>query len=427
MRRSQLFVKTRREAPADEEARNAQLLIRAGFIHKEMAGVYSFLPLGKKVLDNIMQIIREEMDAIGGQELLMSTLQSKELWEKTGRWHDEVVDVWFKTRLHKGKDFHQGPELGLSNTHEEAITAMLRNFVNSYKDLPVYIYHFQTKFRNEPRAKSGLLRCREFIMKDLYSFSRSQDEHDDFYSRAQEAYHKIFSRLGLAEDTYLTYASGGIFTSDFSHEFQTLSEVGEDTIYLHPSKKIAINKEVFNEQTLSQLGVAKEELVEKKAIEVGNIFPLGTRFSETLGLNYSDQSGQVKPVIMGSYGIGPGRVMGTIVERLADEHGLVWPVNIAPFKVYLARLGNAQAVTEAADAAYRQLTTTGVGVIYDDRDASAGEMFADADLMGIPSRVVISEKTVASANVELKLRTSKEPQMVSAQALAETLQKLLKN
>ncbi|HLG91263.1 MAG TPA: aminoacyl--tRNA ligase-related protein, partial [Candidatus Saccharimonadales bacterium] len=329
MRRSQLFVKTRREAPADEEARNAQLLIRAGFIHKEMAGVYSFLPLGKKVLDNIMQIIREEMDAIGGQELLMSTLQSKELWEKTGRWHDEVVDVWFKTRLHKGKDFHQGPELGLSNTHEEAITAMLRNFVNSYKDLPVYIYHFQTKFRNEPRAKSGLLRCREFIMKDLYSFSRSQDEHDDFYSRAQEAYHKIFSRLGLAEDTYLTYASGGIFTSDFSHEFQTLSEVGEDTIYLHPSKKIAINKEVFNEQTLSQLGVAKEELVEKKAIEVGNIFPLGTRFSETLGLNYSDQSGQVKPVIMGSYGIGPGRVMGTIVERLADEHGLVWPVNIA--------------------------------------------------------------------------------------------------
>ena len=427
MRRSQLFVKTRREAPADEEARNAQLLIRAGFIHKEMAGVYSFLPLGKKVLDNIMQIIREEMDAIGGQELLMSTLQSKELWEKTGRWHDEVVDVWFKTRLHKGKDFHQGPELGLSNTHEEAITAMLRNFVNSYKDLPVYIYHFQTKFRNEPRAKSGLLRCREFIMKDLYSFSRSQDEHDDFYSRAQEAYHKIFSRLGLAEDTYLTYASGGIFTSDFSHEFQTLSEVGEDTIYLHPSKKIAINKEVFNEQTLSQLGVAKEELVEKKAIEVGNIFPLGTRFSETLGLNYSDQSGQVKPVIMGSYGIGPGRVMGTIVERLADEHGLVWPVNIAPFKVYLARLGNAPSVIEAADSSYQQLTRSGVGVIYDDRDASAGEMFADADLMGIPVRVVISDKTVASASAEIKNRSSKEAQVVPISALVDSVEKKLQS
>lgn len=427
MRRSKLFLKTRREAPADEKSRNAQLLIRAGFIHKEMAGVYSYLPLGKMVLDNIMQIIREEMNAIGGQEVLMSTLQSKELWEKSGRWHDEVVDVWFKTRLHKGKDFHQGPELGLSNTHEEAITAMLRNFVSSYKDLPAYIYHFQNKFRNEPRARSGLLRCREFIMKDLYSFSSGQAEHDEFYAKAQDAYHKVFARLGLAEDTYLTYASGGIFTTDFSHEFQTLSEVGEDTIYLNPSKKIAINKEVFNEQTLSQLGIAKEELVEKKAIEVGNIFPLGTRFSEALGLNFSDQNGQLKPVIMGSYGIGPGRVMGTIVERLADEHGLVWPANIAPFKVYLAHLGNSPEVIKAADTAYEQLTAAGVGVVYDDRDASAGEMFADADLMGIPVRVVISEKTIADNNAETKIRTAHETQIVPISALADSIEKILQS
>jgi prolyl-tRNA synthetase len=425
MRRSELFIKTRRQAPADEEARNAQLLIRAGYIHKEMAGVYSYLPLGKLVLDKIISIIRQEMDAIGSQELLMSTLQSKELWEKSGRWHDEVVDIWFKTRLHKGKDFHQGPELGLSNTHEEAITAMLRNFVSSYKDLPVFIYHFQTKFRNEPRAKSGLLRCREFIMKDLYSFVRNQAEHEAFYSKVQAAYHKIFDRLGLGQDTYLTYASGGIFTSDFSHEFQTLSDVGEDTIYLHPSKKIAINKEIYSDQTLSRLNIAKDELVEKKAIEVGNIFSLGTRFSEALGLKFTDEDGRQRPVVMGSYGIGPGRVMGTIVERMADEKGLVWPADIAPSEVYLISLGENSAVIETAEKIYKQLTNGGLGVIYDDRASSAGEKFADADLMGIPVRVVLSDKTIINNHCEVKIRTSDDLQMVPIENLEKTINQLL--
>jgi prolyl-tRNA synthetase len=262
-------------------------------------------------------------------------------------------------------------------------------------------------------------------MKDLYSFSRTQAEHDEFYTKAQAAYKQVFTRLGLAEDTYLTYASGGSFTKDFSHEFQTLSDVGEDTIYLHMGKKIAINKEVLNDQTLASLGVAREELTEKKAIEVGNIFPLGTKFSEALGLSYTDEAGQLKAPIMGSYGIGPGRVMGTIVERLADEAGLLWPANIAPFKVYLISLGNSPEIRKSSDELYEQLTSGGVGVLYDDRNASAGDMFADADLMGIPARVVVSDKTVASDSAELKLRSTNEAQTVPIQALEQTLEKLL--
>lgn len=420
MRRSQIFLKTRKDAPADEESKNAQLLIRAGFIHKEMAGVYDFLPLGLMTLNKIIDVIRQEMNAIGGQELYLSALQPKDNWEASGRWHDDVVDVWFKTRTHGKQGYHLGPELGLSNTHEEAITAIMKNFVHSHKDLPIYAYQFQTKFRNELRSKSGLLRCREFIMKDLYSFCRDQKSHDEFYEKAKVAYTKIFERLGLGQDTYLTVASGGSF-SKFSHEFQTITDVGEDTLYVHEAKKIAVNKDVYSDAVLDDLGLEKSAMVEKKGVEVGNIFPLGSRFSEPLGLNYTNEDGKLTPVIMGSYGIGPGRVLGTIVEHFADENGLVWPAEVAPFAVYLARLGDKKTVVEAADRAYKVLTDSGVGVLYDDRDARPGEMFADADLIGAPKRLVVSEKTLQKNSLELKDRTSDKTHLVKPEKLVTAL------
>lgn len=423
MRRSNLFIKTRKQAPADEEAKNAQLLIRAGFVHKEMAGVYDYLPLGLITLNKIIEIIRQEMNTIGGQELYLSALQPKDNWEESGRWHDDVVDVWFKTRTHGKEGYHLGPELGLSNTHEEAITAIMRNFISSYKDLPVYAYQFQTKFRNEMRSKSGLLRCREFIMKDLYSFSKSQKDHDEFYEKCKAAYIKIFERMGLGKDTYLTFASGGSF-SKFSHEFQTITDIGEDTVYVHEAKKIAINKEVYTPEVLKELGVDKSELVEKQAVEVGNIFSLGTRFSEPLGLNYTDENGKLSPVIMGSYGIGPGRVMGLIVEHFADNKGLVWPASIAPFDVYLASLGESKEVIAQADELYERLTRAGVLVLYDDREERAGEKFADSDLIGLPYRVVVSDKTIASKSFELKARTSDQVDLLDGGSLLKKLAKL---
>lgn len=421
MRMSQLFTKTSKTAPADEQAKNAQLLIQAGFIHKEMAGVYDYLPLGYRVLNKIIQVIREEMNAIGGQELYLSALQPKDNWVTSGRWHDDVVDVWFKTRMHAGEGFHLGPELGLGNTHEEALTSMMRGFIRSYKDLPSYPYQFQTKFRNELRSKSGIMRCREFIMKDLYSFSRDQAEHDAFYEKSKAAYLRVFERLGLGNITYLTFASGGSF-SKFSHEFQTITDIGEDTIYVHEAKRLAINKEVYTDEVLADLGVKKDELVERKAVEVGNIFTLGTRFSEPLGLTYADEDGQVKPVIMGSYGIGPGRVMGTIVEHFADAKGIIWPENIAPFQIYLAPVGQGDEIKKAADEAYNHLTQAGIEVIYDDREVRAGEKFADADLMGIPYRLVLSEKMLSDRQYEIKGRTEDSPQFVGLDDVVKKVQ-----
>lgn len=410
MRQSHLFTKTRREAPQGEVAKNAQLLIRAGFIHKEMAGVYTFLPLGLRTLNNIMNVIREEMDAIGGQEVLLTGLQDKELWEKTDRWSDEKVDAWFKTAL------KNGGELGLGITHEEPLTNLMREHVHSYRDLPVYPYQIQLKFRNELRAKSGLMRGREFFMKDLYSFSRSIEEHEAFYEKSKEAYMNVFRRCGLGERTYETFASGGIF-SKFSHEFQTVSEAGEDTIYLDEQKNIAINDEVLSDDVLGDLGLTREQLVEKKAIEVGNIFSLGTRFSEALGLTYADENGNDVPVVMGSYGIGPNRLMGTIVEVLADRRGIVWPEGVAPFALHLVRLGEEDQIVQAADSLYEKLVQAGVEVLYDDRDLRAGEKFADADLMGIPKRAVVSEKTLAAGKVEVTQRASGETTMRTEEEL----------
>jgi len=400
MRQSQLFTKTRREAPADEVAKNAQLLVRAGYIHKEMAGVYSYLPLGLRTLSKIIGIIREEMNAIGGQELVMTALQDKELWSRTDRWDDEKVDNWFKTA------FKSGGEVGLGITHEEPLTRIMTSHISSYRDLPVYAYQFQNKFRNELRAKSGIMRGKEFLMKDLYSFSKDDAEHAAFYAKAREAYLKVFSRLGIGEQTYVTFASGGIF-SPFSEEFQTVSDAGEDTIYVDEEKRLAVNAEVYNDEALATLGLDKTKMVEKKAIEAGNIFNLGTRFSEPLGLTYADEAGEKKPVVMGCYGIGPTRVMGIIVETLADEKGLVWPENVAPFKYHLVSLGHAgDDVSAAADALYADLTKAGAEVLYDDRDARAGEKFADSDLLGMPYRIVVGKEAAASGVFEVVNRAT---------------------
>ncbi len=414
MRLTQLFTKTTKNVPADETARNAQLLIQAGFIHKEMAGVYAYLPLGKVVLDKIVQIIREEMNAIGGLEVSLTALQGSEVWEASGRWDPEVMDVWFRTKL------ASGTELGLAPTHEEPLTNIMKRFVSSYKDLPAYPYQFQIKFRNELRSKSGLMRGREFLMKDLYSFSADQSEHDVFYEKTIEAYNNVFNRLGIGDITYKTFASGGSF-SKYSHEFQTLSEVGEDIIYVHEANKLAINQEVYNDEVLANLGITKEELVERKAVEVGNIFTLGSKYSEALGLNFTAEDGSTQPVFMGSYGIGPSRLMGLIAEHFADDKGLVWPDAVAPARVYIARLGDAEEVTKQADALYESLTEAGVGVLYDDRELRPGEKFADADLLGIPYRVVISEKTVAGNVYEIKARQSSDAQVVDLSTILKLL------
>src|SRR3989344_116753 len=341
MRQSKLFTKTRKEAPADEVSRNAEFLIRGGFIHKEIAGVYTYLPLGLRVIEKLKNIIREEMNAIGGQEISMTTLQDKELWEKTGRWSDDVVDCWFKTKL------KNDTELGLGCSHEEPLSVMLTNFVNSYRDLPLYVYQIQTKFRNELRAKSGILRGREFLMKDMYSFCRDQKEHDEFYEKSKVAYNNVFKRAGIGHITYLTFASGGMF-SKYSHEFQTLTSVGEDTIYLDTDTNIAVNKEVCTDEVLESLGMKRENMVEHKAIEVGNIFDLKDRFSKPLDLLYTDEKGEKHPVLMGCYGIGLGRLMGTVVEVLSDDKGIIWPESVAPFRVHVLSLGESEEVKKQA-------------------------------------------------------------------------------
>lgn len=412
MRMSQLFTKTSKTAPADEVAKNAQLLIRAGFVYKEMAGVYAYLPLGKRVLDNIIQIIREEMNAIGGNEVSMTALQSRETWELSGRWDDEVMDVWFKTRL------ANGTELGLAPTHEEPLTKLMKNFISSYKDLPVYPYQFQIKFRNELRSKSGLMRGREFWMKDLYSFSRTQEEHDAFYEIVTEAYHNVYDRLGIGDITYKTFASGGSF-SKFSHEFQTLSPVGEDIIYVHKEKRIAINEEVYTDEVLAELGVTREELTEEKAVEVGNIFTLGTKYSDALDLTFTDVDGESKKVIMGSYGIGPSRLMGLLAEHFADDKGLVWPESVAPYKVHLVSLG--ESGSRQADELYDELNEQQIEVLYDDRNERPGVKFADAELMGMPWRVTVSDRLVEAGQVELTNRTSGETKLLTVQELLAIL------
>jgi prolyl-tRNA synthetase len=395
MKRSQLFVKTQKDAPADEVSKNAQLLIRAGYVYKVMAGVYAYTPLGIRVVEKIKQIVREEMDAITGKELIMTALQRKDTWDPTGRWDDSVVDVWFKTKL---KD---ETEVGLAWSHEEAIIEMMKQHITSYKDLPQNVYQFQTKFRNELRSKSGIMRGREFVMKDMYSCSTDEQQHENFYQACIDAYNRVFDRLGIGKDTFVTFADGGAFTK-FSHEFQTICDAGEDTVYINREKNIAVNEEVVNDDNLEQFGVTRAELEKVTCAEVGNIFNFGTQKSEETDFSFTNKEGKKQFVHLGSYGIGITRVMGVLAEKLSDEKGLVWPVNTAPFTVYLATIGD---VSEVADKIYTELTASGIEVLYDDRDARPGDKFADADLMGIPYRVVISTRTLESESAELKMRT----------------------
>ncbi|QQS17930.1 proline--tRNA ligase [Candidatus Saccharibacteria bacterium] len=564
MKVSQIVTRTSKTAPAEEVAKNAQLLIRAGYVYKNMAGVYSYTPLGFRVLENIKQIVREEMDAIGGQELIMSSLQRKETWEQTGRWDEKVVDIWFKSHL------QDGTEVGFGWSHEEPIIEMLKQYISSYKDLPAYVYQFQTKLRNEVRAKSGILRGREFVMKDMYSCCVDQMQHDAFYQASMDAYMRVFERVGLGEDTFITYASGGAFTK-FSHEFQTICDAGEDYIFVVPSTKQAFNAEIapvksapveqpnevkplefledtettgvdalverlgiklssstktmlfssdkgliaaavrsdykLNEEKLkavvdadwlqlasadevraatgAELGFAGlynlpdsikcyvdesceglvnfetganetgkhaynvnwERDVQKpdqfydiklaktgdlypetgeayevhKTAEVGNIFNFGTKKSQEMDFAFTNEAGERQFVYLGSYGIGVTRLMGVLAEKMADEHGLVWPVNVAPYMVYLVQIGNENEVVKSTENLCEILQSWGVSVLYDDTDKRPGEKFADADLLGIPHRVVVSTKTIEAGNYEYKARTSSDVEMVSMDRLKNIL------
>ncbi|MCX6755419.1 MAG: His/Gly/Thr/Pro-type tRNA ligase C-terminal domain-containing protein [Candidatus Nomurabacteria bacterium] len=415
MRQSKLFSKTRKEAPADEVAKNAELLIRGGFIYKEMAGVYTLLPLGLRVINKIEQIVRDEMNMIGGMEMRTSIIQAKEVWEKTNRWDDEIVDNWFKTKL------KNGGEVGLSFTNEEAHSNILKQYVNSYKDLPVYVYDFKNIFRNETRSKSGILRGREFYWKALYSFSKNETEHNEFYEKAKIAYKNVFQKVGIGHLTYMTFASGGTF-SKFSHEFQTLTSAGEDTIYVDEATSVAVNQEVYTDEVLKDLGLEKEKLVERKAIEVGNIFSLGTKFSTPFDLKFKDENNAENLVVMGSYGIGLTRLMGTVVEVLSDDRGMIWPESIAPFKIQLLSLGESENVTKEANKVYDALLEAGIEVIFDDRSGmSVGEKFADSDLLGMPYRAVVSERSIKEGGIELKKRTEEKGSIVSLDELIKTL------
>ncbi len=415
MKQSLLFTKTLKNAPADEVSKNAQLLIRAGYVYKEMAGVYAYLPLGLRVVEKIKQIVREEMNAIGGLELIMTSLQRKEVWETTNRWSDEMVDVWFKSQL------KNGTEVGFGWSHEEQITEMMKNYIVSYKNLPVYVYQFQTKLRNELRAKSGIMRGREFVMKDMYSYATDEATHQAFYDKTIEAYMNVFRRVGIAEDTFVTFASGGAFTQ-FSHEFQTITDAGEDSIYINRDKHIAINTEVLNDETLKTLGVTREELQEVKTAEVGNIFNFGRTKCEEMGLRFADSEGGNTAVWLGSYGIGITRLMGVLVEKFSDDKGIKWPMAVSPFHVHLVSLAKTDEEKMKADALYTQLQQAGIEVLYDDRDARAGEKFADSDLIGIPLRLVVSSKTLEQNAVEWKERVSEESSMVTLDSLIEKIQ-----
>ncbi len=402
MKQSQLFGKTTKEIPKDETSVNAQYLIRGGFIDKSMAGVYTYLPLGKRVLSKIDNIIREEMDKIGGQEILMPALQKKEDWQITGRW-DEDVMMKVKTSFDK--------EYGLGWSHEEVVTPLAKKYIRSYKDLPTAVYQIQTKFRSEKRAKSGILRGREFSMKDLYSFHINEEDLDKFYDLAKKAYFEIFDRVGVKKKTYFTFAAGGAF-SKYSHEFQTLTPAGEDIIYICDKCSIAVNQEIIEDLKNVCPECGNNNLRKEKAIETGNIFKLKTRFTEAFGFKFLDKNGKENIPLMGCYGMGPSRLMGTVVELSNDEGGIIWPKEIAPYQVHLIRLGDDEAVTKEAEEIYDSLQKEKIEVLYDDRKDSAGVKFKDSDLIGIPLRIVISKRTLADNSVEIKERNKDDAEFV---------------
>ena len=413
MLQSKLFTKTIKDISKEEISESARLLLRAGFIDKLTAGVYTFLPLGLKVLEKIEKIISDEMESIGGQRILMPGLIPKANWEKTGRWGS--FDALFKL---KG----QGEtEYALGATHEEVVVPLIKNYIKSYKDLPLAIFQIQDKFRNELRTKSGILRTREFLMKDLYSFHATEKDLDDYYEKVKKSYEKIFKKTGIASKTYLTLASGGTF-SEFSHEFQTATPSGEDTIFICPNCQTAINKEIIG-KTDKCWKCSKNITQEEKAIEVGNIFKLKDKYSKPFDLNFIDKDGNKKIVLMGCYGIGLPRLMGAIVEVLHDERGIVWPETVAPFKFHLISIENNTKVKKAAKKLYETLQKENQEVIYDDRDAkSAGEKFADCDLIGVPFRIIISQKSLEKNSFELKNRKENKGKLISFKNLSKVLE-----
>jgi len=402
--RSKSFIYTDHKPPKDEAAVNAKLLEQACYVRKLMAGVYTYLPLGFRVLQKINQIIREEMNSIGGQEILMPALNPKENWQTTGRWDD--LDVLFKL---KGKE---GKEYALGATHEEVIVPLAKKFITSYKDLPFYLYQIQDKFRDELRVKSGLLRGREFMMKDLYSFHADEKDLEKYYHKVTDAYFNIFSRCGIRNKTHLTLASGGTF-SKYSHEFQMLSADGEDKVYVCQKCKLAVNKEIKSE-TPKCPECGANDFKEEQAIEVGNIFKLVTKYSDPFGLRFKDKKGQDKTVIMGCYGIGLGRLMGAIVEAYHDQDGITWPISVAPYQIYLISLDN-----KSVKDLLSQLDRNGFDVLYDDRDVSAGVKFKDADLIGLPIRIIASAKT--GDKFELKYRGKSEAKLLNNVQLIKEL------
>ncbi len=402
MKYSQFLIKTRRDSSEQVESINADLLLRGNFVDQLMAGVYTYLPLGIRVIDKISEIIKDEMNKAGGVELFMPTLQPKENWVRTGRWETE-------DNLYKFTSFYTKNELALGPTHEEVVMPLMKKYIESYRDLPKYVYQIQNKFRDEKRAKSGILRGREFLMKDLYSFHATQEDLDSYYEVMKQSYRNIFERCGIGEKTYLTFASGGSF-SRFSHEFQTETEAGEDIIYLCKKCNVAINKEVIEDQkTCPECG--SSNLTETKAVEVGNIFKNKDKYTQAFDVNYTDENGGRQVVLTGCYGIGLGRLMGTVVEVCHDARGIIWPVSISPFSVVLVSLGDDK-VRATADKIYKDLLKRGVDVIYDDRNESAGTKLADADLIGVPVRIVVSKKTLDNDSVEIKLRSSDQAELV---------------
>ncbi len=420
MKHTEIFTKTRKEFPSDEVAKNAQLLIKAGFVHKEMAGVYAYLPMGLKVLENIKNIVRKEMNESGGQELIMTGLQKKETWLKTDRWSDENVDVWFKSSL------KNGTEVGFGWSHEEPITDMMKDFIHSYKDMPVYVYQFQTKLRNELRAKSGIMRGREFVMKDLYSYSQSEKQHEDFYNNMIKAYMNVYNACGIGSDTFVTMAAGGVFTKNVSHEFQTICDAGEDIVYIDRAKKIAYNKELFDDAAeVERLGLLKADLEEVKTAEVGNIFSFGSSKSEQMGLYFTDADGVNKSPILGSYGIGITRLMGVVAEKFGDEKGLVWPKNIAPYHIEIVSLFKEEQDDSftVGQSLYEELKNT-YEVLFDDRQKSPGSKLFDADLYGCPVQVIIGDKSLAKGVVEIKVRKTGEVTEVPPAEVSSYLKKI---
>ena len=413
MLQTKLFPKTRKEAPKEAESVNHKLLVRGGFIDQLMAGSWTLLPLGWRVITKINQIIREEMNAIGGQEMLMPLLHPREIWGETGRWGSSKDNpLGAQEIMYQFKDI-RGREFALSFTHEEIVMDLLRKNLKSYTDLPLYVYHFSTKFRNEPRARSGILRGREFMMKDLYSAHVSEEDLMDFYEKAKAAYSKIFTRLGF--DFRVTEASGGVFTSNRTHEFQVLAETGEDTIFYCDKCDWGQNKELFKGKAGDKCPNCKKgKIIQSKAIEVGNIFPLGTWYAERMRVYYMDKAGMKKQVWFGSYGIGPTRVLGALVEVSHDEKGIIWNSAVAPFQVHLIELPGG-----GAKSVYDKLIKAGVEVLWDDRKAPAGEKFADSDLIGIPVRLVVSEKT--GNKIEWKKRTSNQTELLEFDEIVKRL------